>query len=92
VFTYSSTPQHSWENERTLEPLAWVVLDKDSTAIRIAQPSSFCSENRIPLEECNYYWDRTVEIKDSWLDHQGSFVQIECPKKLNEKNLKRILR
>lgn len=81
--------QHSWQKIKNLD-LLWVMIEKDTTAIRIAQPSSFCYENSIKLVNCNYYWDRTVSFDNDWLD-RSTFKKVKCPNKLNKKNLFKIL-
>lgn len=78
-------PEHKWEKETLKVSLPWVLLDQDETAVYIAQPSSFCDENSVPLRECNYYWFRTVEFKHDWTGHRVNPVKFVCPKGFIEK-------
>lgn len=86
IDNYRNKLSHKWEKQKNKLP--WVFIEKDATAIRIAQPSSFCNENEIPLRDCKFYWDRTIEFKDpAWNEILKDISIMKCPDDLKGKQL-----
>lgn len=81
-------PKHTWETQS--KELPWAFAEKDNTAMRIFQPAPFCTENRISLKDCKYYWDRTMEFSNNDSDWGRNIFRsvtfIKCPKEFNKNN------
>lgn len=75
---------HAWEKNHTQSSYIWLLIEKDDKGILVAQPSSFCEEQRIDPAKC-VYWIRTVDINEWWLPEGTRFVK--CPKYLNKKRI-----
>lgn len=92
VFKIKNIKKHHWDSDKIEYTLPFVFMDKDKTAVRIAQPSSFCTDNGLKLNQCNFYWDRTVPEENNWLDiYPNEIEKINCPFKLNKNNIKKVL-